>query len=56
MTRQQELDLSIKKAQYNKRILDEMFPDMFHLHWDADYGDDRQQAEAEEERFSQEGN
>ena len=54
---QQELDACLKKAQYNRLVLERMFPDMFKVRcMDDGYGDDRYQAEAEEERYSQEGN
>lgn len=52
---QQELDACLRKAQYNRLVLERMFPDMFKCSDDG-YGDDRYQAEAEEERYSQEGN
>lgn len=53
---QQELNACLKKAKYNRMVLERMFPDMFHCQDGSDYGDDRYQAEAEEERYSQEGN
>ena len=54
---QQELNACLKKAKYNRLVLERMFPDMFRVRcMDEGYGDDRYQAEAEEERYSQEGN
>ncbi len=51
---QQELDAQLKIYQYHRKVLEQMFPQMFGM--DDGYGDDRYQAEAEEERYSQEGN
>lgn len=56
---QQELNACLLKAKYNRMILERMFPNMFRVNMmmdDGGYGDDRYQGDAEEERYSQEGN
>lgn len=49
----QELDLFLRKAQYQRQVLQCMFPQMFGC---DGRGDDRYLQENEEERYSQEGN
>ena len=48
----QELDLFLKKAKYQRQVLQCMFPQMFGC---DNRGDDRYLQENEEERYSQEG-
>ena len=53
---QQQLDVYLKKAQYQRQVLEQIFPQMFGCRSDDGYGDDRYLQENEEERYTKEGN